>query len=196
MIKILTFYKNVCIILLMSKKMEERYLAEVIKKAKNGNEEAISQLLEEYRPLMMKAVSYSYPGLYEHGYTKEDLLQEASFALAKAVQGYDFSRNVTFGAYTKRCVRNRFASIARAVHKKRSSPSALSDRRADTVPYVDAEWIDALESRLTAYELQVWRLYAEGYKPSEIAHTLGKNVKSIYNAICRIKAKVSFSDND
>lgn len=161
--------------------------SETVLKAQAGDSEAVAQLLEEYRPMLMRAVSISAPGLYEAGYTKEDLMQEASVALTAAVCGYNGDKGVTFGAYARRCVRNRLISIARSVKKVRGS-------RVEPVESGDGGGIpvsvlEAVERTLTAYERSVFRLMCTGYKPAEIAVKLGRPVKSVYNAVCRIKAK-------
>ncbi len=160
--------------------------SETVLKAQEGDSEAIAQLLEEYRPMLMRAVSISAPGLYDAGYTKEDLMQEASVALAAAVCGYNGDKGVTFGAYARRCVRNRLISIARSAKRVRGSKVEVADTREAAI---SVSMIETVERTLTAYERSVFRLMCTGYKPAEIAARLGRPVKSVYNAVCRIKAK-------
>lgn len=174
-------------------------LAQVIQQAKTGSEQALSLLLDLYQPMIESAAAYYYPGLSSAGYTAEDLKQEASMALFKAVEGYDETYNVTFGAYAKRCVRNRLVSIYRsACSKKKKSVQNLSINAHPPAVGQEGEGqdrrkarIEALEITLTDYERDVWSFYSQGYKPAEIAKTMGREVKSVYNAICRIKAKAS-----
>lgn len=161
-----------------------------VKRARSGDESALSELLEQYRPMLARAVSLSYPGLQSAGYTVEDLMQEASIALADAVRGYDPDKGFTFGAYARRCVRNRLVSVARRAAKKEKRPAPLPSKETDA-PVFDRDFALALEQRLTVYERSVFRMIVDGYKPAEIAGALGREVKSVYNAVCRIKAKAA-----
>jgi RNA polymerase sporulation-specific sigma factor len=45
-------------------------------------------------------------------------------------------------------------------------------------------------SALTKYEFKVFALYMQDISYKNIAEILGKNIKSIDNAICRIKSKL------
>ncbi|MCI8589257.1 MAG: sigma-70 family RNA polymerase sigma factor [Clostridiales bacterium] len=172
--------------------METDLLA-IIQKAKKGDEKALSMLLTAYRPMINHAISFYYSGLSAVGFTMEDLQQECSVALFKAVEQFDGERGVSFGAFAKRCVRNRLISIYRANHKKeRKAKKDFCEIQAAPAVFVDrTEWIYALENKLTAYEKQVWSYYSKGYKPAEIAKLLGRDVKSVYNSLCRIRAKAS-----
>ncbi|MCI8332482.1 MAG: sigma-70 family RNA polymerase sigma factor [Clostridiales bacterium] len=171
----------------------EEDLLEIIQKAKKGNEEALSMLLSLYQPMIRHAVSFYFSGLAEAGFSLEDLQQEGAVALFRAVEKYDAKRGVSFGAFAKKCVRNRLISIYRATHKKeKKTKKALGE--VPVMPPVlsdGAEWINMLESKLTAYERQIWSFYSQGYKPREIAKLAGRDVKSVYNSLCRIRAKAS-----
>ena len=162
--------------------------SETVMKAQRGDSDAVAQLLSDYRPMLLRAVSASAPGLADAGYTREDLMQEASVALSAAIGSYDGGKGVTFGAYARRCVRNRLISVARsakrALRVKASAPDKSEDGSA-----VTAVTLSAVERSLTAYERSVFRLLCSGYKPAEIAARLDRPVKSVYNAVCRIKAK-------
>lgn len=168
--------------------------ANTVERAKSGDESALSELLEQYKPMLARAVSVSYPGLQSAGYTVEDLMQEASIALADAVRGYDRAKGFTFGAYARRCVRNRLVSVARKAAKKEKRPAPVPSKETD-LPVFDREFARALELRLTVYERSVFRMMVEGYKPAEIARALEREVKSVYNAVCRIKAKAADCKN-
>jgi len=171
-------------------------LLEIIQKAKTGDEKALSVLLETYQPMIQHAISFYFSGLASAGLSKEDLQQEGAMALVRAVEQYDADRGVSFGAFAKKCVRNRLISIYRATHKKeKKTKKALSEVPAAPPIFIDgAEWINVLEGKLTAYEKQIWSYYTQGYKPREIAKLAGRDVKSVYNSLCRIRAKASSLD--
>lgn len=162
--------------------------SETVLLAQKGDEEAIAVLFTEYRPMLLRAVSASVAGLADVGYSREDLMQEAGVAFSSAIATYDGGRGVTFGAYARRCVRNRLISVSRTANKVRKARAvqAESTRMSADVPAIDVE---ALRSRLTPLEGEVLSHLLGGYKPGEIALRLGRPVKSVYNAVCRIKAK-------
>ena len=50
--------------------------------------------------------------------------------------------------------------------------------------------IKQIEISLTDFEKEVFKLKIDGYNFDEIANTLNKDIKSIYNTFHRIKAKI------
>lgn len=172
--------------------LTESYPFELIKKAQAGNEDAVTQLLTQYRPMMEHAVSFSFSALRASGWSHEDLMQEAAIALTRAVGAYDAQRGVTFGAYARRCVRNRMTSLVRA-SRKVNTRVVHKQAQEDVTPTfsLDRERISSLDAVLTAYERKVFALTCDGYKPSEISALLGRERKSVYNALCRIRAKAA-----
>lgn len=59
----------------------------MISNAKNGDEQAITFLMEQFKPLMLKEAS-------RNGYLNEDCLQELRIAFVKAIQEFDFEKLV------------------------------------------------------------------------------------------------------
>ena len=153
---------------------------ETVIKAQQGDGEAIARLLRDYAPMLRRAVGSYGSSLSEAGYTEEDLMQEASAT-------YKGDRGVTFGAYARRCVRNRLISIARSARRIPRVSGDMPEGKGETV--FSSATLEGLGRVLTAYEREVFRLMCLGYKPAESAARLGRDVKSVYNAICRIKAK-------
>ncbi len=162
-----------------------------LERAQQGDPEATTELFSLYRPMLTHAVTLSYPGLADVGYSREDLMQEASIALTRAIRCYDPERGVTFGAYARRCVRNRLASVARSAASKRKKTAAPAESTVMGTPLIAKEQLQNLDRMLTDYERRVFYMMTDGYKPAEIAHSLNKQVKSVYNAICRIKIKAA-----
>ena len=160
---------------------------ETILKAQAGDGEAVAKLFDDYRPMLLKAVSASAPGLTDFGYTVDDLMQEASVAMSAAITAYDGEKGVTFGAYARICVRNRLISIARKAKRVGKSEPVANDKVEQSA--VASVTLESLDRLLTPYEREVFGLMFTGYKPAEIAAALDRPVKSVYNAVCRIKAK-------
>lgn len=161
--------------------------SDTVLKAQKGNEEAMAQLLRDYRPMLIRAVGASAQGLSDAGYTEEDLMQEAAVAITAAVATYKGDKGVTFGAYARRCVRNRLISIARSALRVRRAAVDIPEKAEES--FLPVTSLERLEAALTDYERDVFCLMCLGYKPAEISERLGRETKSVYNAICRIKAK-------
>ncbi len=64
-------------------------LNELALRAKSGDEEAFSELMERFKGYIKK----SSKNIYLCGYSSEDLLQLGYYSLVKAVRGYDGSRD-------------------------------------------------------------------------------------------------------
>lgn len=67
---------------------------QIIAAAKAGDVNAIAELYQQNRGLM-----YRYVHRYNDQYPMDDLMQEAYFAMIKAVEAYDYDRGYTFTTY-------------------------------------------------------------------------------------------------
>ena len=171
---------------------------------RNGDEGSFSALLSDYSPLISSLVKK----YVKDPSTEEDLRQEASIALYLAALSYRETGGSTFGLYAKICIKNRLISYLRK-YGRADSAAAISDDideyYAHTQPYsseeadplnvlISGENLSSLRRRieeaLTPYENEVFARYAAGCSYREIARDLGKNEKSVGNAVYRIKAKL------
>ena len=174
-------------------------------------------LLENVRvgkPLSFEAIYALYVPLIEsmtRGYCKrygvceseaDDVRQEALIALYNAALTYETDKSVTFGAYAKTCIRNKILSYIRCFLEN-DIPASLEERENDwDEPDFDTpeELIISKESlchlnrrineTLTDFERSVFALYIGDMSYSDMAKSLAKPIKSIDNAIHRIKAKL------
>lgn len=166
-------------------------LPELLAAIQNGDQSAFSGLLEAYRSLiasMVQSFSASCPTV-----DSEDLLQEASLALSDAARSYRIgSTDVTFGLYAKICIRNRLISVQRKNRvkqkKERSETRSLTTVKKISLP----QSFSLAECRqvLSRFENEVLTLYSEGRSYQEMAKELSCSVKSIDNALYRIKRKI------
>ena len=179
------------------KKNDQTANLELINAARDGDENAFEALLEVYEPLI-DAMSRSFANASEDSESHEDLRQEACIALYKAVQTYDSTQaEVSFGLYAKMCVRNRLISYTRKL--RRREPVLPLEGRIKTEEDV-AQGIVAqeaymelyrrIEAVLSPYESHVWWLYLSGQTTGAIAAQLGKDERSVQNAIYRIRKKL------
>jgi RNA polymerase sporulation-specific sigma factor len=179
------------------KKNEQNAHLDLINAVREGNENAFEALLEAYEPLI-DTMSRSFANTAEDSESHEDLRQEACIALYKAVQTYDVTQNeISFGLYAKLCVRNRLVSYTRKL-RRREPILPLEERikaQEDVTQGVVAEeaymeLYRRIEAVLSPYENHVWWLYLSGQTTGAIAAQLGKDERSVQNAVYRIRKKL------
>lgn len=190
------------------KLQHEADLGDLLEAARSGDQAAYATLLDKYAPMLQAMVGkYSMPGMSEADL--EDLRQEASVVFCSAVQTYDPSHEgVEFGLYAKICVGHGLASALRVFRRQRrqgllslegeklieQNPELLGWEASVTEALIDKERMEALQliiqRNLSPYESRVWWLYVSGAATAQIAQVLGKDEKSISNAIYRIRKKL------
>ena len=188
--------------------------AELARRARDGDDAALGELLTKYLAFArMKSRSYVLIGA-----DREDIIQEGMIGLYKAIRDFDASRETSFRAFAELCVTrqiltaiksatrqkhgplNNYVSFSRPVVGEDDGERVLSDvlptvavsDPADLV--ISAERIRGLQAHvdevLSDLETEVLRLYVEGKSYQEIAERLQRHVKSIDNALQRIKRKL------
>lgn len=142
----------------------------------------------------------------------EDLIQEGMLGFLKAVRAYEKARNVPFEAFARMCITRRVYSAVTAASAAKHEPLNHSESIAKT-PLFDEnskavhaaadpvnvvidmeeqrERQQKLESLLSAFESRVLALYLDGCSYEEMAVEVGKTVKSVDNAIQRIRRKAA-----
>ncbi len=182
---------------------------ELLARICNGDELAFHTLTENYSSLIesvaLSTAEYlGRTGIASPESTVDDLRQEARLALYRASLRYDdegIGKKVTFGLYAKICMRNALTSEYRRLSaKKRRSDrlrrASLDEARA-VADVTDTSMELALEEllrcgggELSRYEENVLRAYAEGKKIPAIAEELGRSIRSVNNALYRIRVKL------
>ena len=172
----------------------------LLRDAKGGDETAFSLLLTLYEPLLLSLTS-KYLLEYDANDDKEDVHQELRVAFYKAANRYDLEdSSVDFGFFAKVCLKN--ALISRYRSKKLRGVEILpiedavgiysDDNPGDSI--AERESIGVLQTlindNLSEYEKTVWNLYLEEKTPKQIGEELGKDAKSISNALSRIRTKL------
>ncbi len=171
-------------------------LQDLITAVRAGDSVAFEALLNEYRPLLIASVTAFRGSSASH----DELMQEARYALFRAALSYS-GGGVSFGLYAKICIRNALVSVMR--REGAESLLSLDGEGADTMladgfdmvdDLIRSETVDLLQKEvcrvLSAYEREVFLLYARGYSAREIAASLRKGEKSVQNALSRIFGKV------
>ncbi len=187
---------------------------ELVLASRNGDDEALSMLLNKYRAFArVKARSYFLVGA-----DREDIVQEGMIGLYKAVRDFNPDMQSSFRAFAELCVTRQIITAIKTATRQKHGPlnNYVSFHRpvggdddgervlGDIIPTVaitdpadlviSAERIRALQQHFDAVlsdlETEVLRLYVEGKSYQEIAERLQRHVKSIDNALQRIKKKL------
>lgn len=165
----------------------------LLDKLKAGEEDSMGLLLAAYRPLVDAKVSE-----YSHVLEPDDIRQLCAIGIFEAAQSYDRTRSgdgVTFGLYAKVCVRNRLLSELRKIRPTHDpmDEDLLSDDASVEEIFIRREElssaIEAVYRQLTEYENLVLKLYLAGKSYADVARILDRPVKSVDNAMSRIRTK-------
>jgi RNA polymerase sporulation-specific sigma factor len=193
---------------------ESRSDDELVYAARSGDDVALTELLTRYRVFArVKARSYFLVGA-----DQEDILQEGMIGLYKAIRDFNPEMQTSFRGFAELCVTRQIITAIKTAtrHKHQPLNSYVSFSRpvlgdddcervlGDVIPTVaitdpadlviSSERIRALQQHfddvLSDLEAEVLRLYVDGKSYQEIAEAVGRHVKSIDNALQRIKRKL------
>ena len=175
---------------------------ELLNAVRCGDQNAFSVLVSLYRPLIDRAVNRFSQKLYGEE-SREDMRQEAMAAFYDAIRTYRADQEkVEFGLYAKVCIGNRLISHLRREQRQQGLLSldevsveemlgADDDLLSLVIEAEEAEELFcSVRETLSRYEYHVFSHYIKGKTSAEIADILGKSVKSIDNAIARIRKKL------
>ncbi|MBQ8835895.1 MAG: sigma-70 family RNA polymerase sigma factor [Clostridia bacterium] len=175
-------------------------VGELLALIQSGSSGAFVQLADKYAPLLESEVTRYIGSL---GIADvEDLRQGALVSLYRAALAYRADVGVTFGLFAKVCIVNGIADTLRYIGKKNVdvsmddlSEDELHDGEYDPEDLVlDKEQLSSLRRRishaLSAMELDTLDMYLSGYSYAEIAEKSGRTVKSVDNALRRVKEKL------
>ena len=176
-----------------------------------GDRVAEEILVERYMQLVR---SCARP-LFLAGGDSEDLIQEGMFGLLSAIRQYEPSSGTSFRTFAEHCIRMRLYSAIKSASRLKHLPlndgvsleqlsedssmqlSAIPDsvRRNPEDLVLARERTEELYSELalclSGLEKNVLSLYLEGLSYREIGFPLGKQEKSIDNAVQRIRRKLA-----
>lgn len=186
----------------------------LVDRARDGDDKAIDALLARYRHYARaKARSYFLAGA-----DREDIVQEGMIGLYKAIRDFEAKHNTAFRAFAELCITRQIITAIKTATRQKHMPlnsyvslnKPLIDPEVGERPLEDSLMSEAvldpaelvisaeelanirgsMDSLLSDLETEVLQLYMEGKSYQEIADTLGRHVKSIDNALQRIKRKL------
>lgn len=185
---------------------------DVVSLAQNGDGDALVFLLNKYKNFVRsKARSYFLIGA-DH----EDIVQEGMIGLYKSIRDFQPSRLASFRSFAELCVKRQIITAIKAATRQKHVPlnsyvslnKPLYDEESDrtlldviegrvTNPedlYISKEDLkniqEQMDQLLSDLERQVLEAFMDGKSYQEIAQMLGRHVKSIDNALQRVKRKL------
>ena len=186
---------------------------DLIKIIKSGDNDALNYLIEKYKEIVnMKVSRY-----FIIGAEREDIIQEGLIGLYKAIKNFDNEKQNSFKSFANLCVERQLITAIKSSTRQKHMPlnsylslnmSAYDDNEDDTSIYeiFDANVIEdpldtitkkeyyqnvenIIEKSLSTFERQVLNELVSGNSYIAIAEKLNYPVKSIDNAIQRIRKK-------
>ena len=195
-------------------KFEEKTDEQIISEIQNGDKQALSYLMNKYKELVNIKVSK----YFMIGAEKEDMVQEGLIGLFKAIKTFNQEKNSSFKSFANMCIERQLITAIKSSTRQKHMPlnsylslnvSAYDNEDENGVELINTlndkmvedpletimkkEYYEHIESSiqksLSTFERQVLDGYIKGYSYVTIAKKLDSPVKSVDNAIQRIRKK-------
>lgn len=186
---------------------------DLVEKVRVGNDQALEVLIHKYKNFV-RAKARSY---FLIGADREDIVQEGMIGLYKSIRDYRDDKLTSFKAFAELCITrqiitaiktatrqkhiplNSYVSLDKPIYDEDSDRTLLDvicgSRVSDPEELlINQEEFDDIEVKmgeiLSDLERKVLMLYLDGRSYQEIAVDLKRHVKSIDNALQRVKRKL------
>ncbi len=186
---------------------------ELIEHIHQGDQEAQEVLIKRYKNFVL-AKSRSY---FLVGADREDIVQEGMIGLYKAIRDYRIERLASFRAFAELCITRQIITAIKAATRQKHQPlnsyislnKPIYDEESDRTLldvlksgklsnpeqlFIGKETYELIEGEinemLSDLEYDVLQEYLEGKSYQDIADSIGKHVKSVDNALQRVKRKL------
>ena len=190
---------------------------DLIKQAKNNDKNAINTLINKYKNIVnIKVTKY-----YIDGAEKDDIIQEGLIGLFKAIKNFDFEKDITFKTFANLCVERQIITAIKGSKRQKhlplntyislNNPTSENGDGEEESQLIDVynsntiedpletitkdEYYDnvknTINDSLSDFEKRVLRRFVAGQSYTQIAEGLNSPVKSIDNAIQRIRKKTA-----
>lgn len=185
----------------------------IVEYARDGSTEAAEYLIQKYKNFVRsKARSYFLVGA-----DREDIIQEGMIGLYKAIRDFRRDKQVYFRSFAELCVTrqiitaiktatrqkhiplNSYVSLNKPIYDEESDRTLMDVLSGNHVAdpeemIISREEMQDMETEMSGalsdLEMEVLLSYLDGRSYQEIADDLGRHIKSIDNALQRIKRKV------
>ena len=179
---------------------------ELVSLAKEGNEDAVNIIYQKYKPLIVSKSKDAILRANHHGIEINDIMQEGYIGLDEAINAFSEHDNTSFYTFAMLCIDRQIINYLRKITGGRDKilneavaiddyvEKNMKDEFDTEFAFISREHendiIEKIKKELTEFENDVFRLKVDGYSFEEIANTLNKDIKSIYNTFHRIKLKI------
>jgi len=186
---------------------------EIVLSAREGNSTSLEYIINKYKNFV-RAKARSY---FLIGADKEDIVQEGMIGLYKAIRDFRNDKLSSFRAFAELCITrqiitaiktatrqkhiplNSYVSLNKPIYDEESDRTLLDILTATKITdpeelIISREELVSIEAKigeiLSDLELEVLMSYLQGKSYQEIAFDLDRHVKSIDNALQRVKRKL------
>lgn len=188
---------------------------ELINQVKNGDKNALEYLISKYKEMVESKVNK----YFIVGAEKEDIVQEGLIGLYKAIKDYKVDKQNSFKSFANLCIERQLITAIKSSNRQKHMPlnsylslnmpvynnedennetelleifnSNVVEDPLDTITkreyYSDVESV--IDTSLSSFEKKVLNRYVQGESYVQIAEKLDAPVKSVDNAIQRIRKK-------
>ena len=175
----------------------------LVSRAKSGDSKALSMLIEKYSE-NIKIKAYTFNCV--HVKDNEDLYQEGMMGFVSAVYYYDENRGASFNTFMTCVVSNR---MIQAYNNMRDYSKVFLVTENDSEKFLNSidnsnlspeehvvsnecydEYLTFIDAEFSEFEKKVYKLFLKNLSYNEMSIILGCTVKSIDNALQRIKKKI------
>lgn len=185
----------------------------IVKGAKDGDTDALEYLIRKYKNFV-RAKARSY---FLIGADREDIIQEGMIGLYKAIRDYRSDKLASFRVFAELCITRQIITAIKTATRQKHIPlnsyvslnKPIYDEESDRTlldvisghKITDPEELvisreelihieETIGEILSRLEWNVLTLYLQGRSYQEIAYDLDRHVKSIDNALQRVKKKL------
>ena len=188
---------------------------ELINQVKNGDKNALEYLISKYKEMVESKVNK----YFIIGAEKEDIVQEGLIGLYKAIKDYKVDKQNSFKSFANLCIERQLITAIKSSNRQKHMPlnsylslnmpvynnedennetelleifnSNVVEDPLDIITkreyYSDVESV--IDTSLSSFEKKVLNRYVQGESYVQIAEKLDAPVKSVDNAIQRIRKK-------
>ena len=186
---------------------------EIIEDAKNGDVDSIEYLINKYKSFV-RAKARTY---FLIGADREDIIQEGMIGLYKAIRDFRQDKLSSFRAFAELCITRQIITAIKTATRQKHIPlnsyvslnKPIFDEESDRTlmdviseerisdpeeMMINREEFIGIELKmgeiLSELEWEVLSLYLQGKSYQEISEELVRHIKSIDNALQRVKRKL------
>ncbi len=187
---------------------------ELVELARKGDENALECIFEKYKDLInMKVSKY-----FIIGAEREDIVQEGMIGLYKAIKNFETDKHNSFKSFANLCIERQLITAIKTSNRQKHLPlnsslslntpvyqndedvslmelfnSKITEDPLDTITKKEYYKLvgNRMDESLSSFEKKVLKRFAAGDSYVKIAEKLDAPVKSVDNAIQRIRKKAS-----